>query len=135
MIYIFNLATKNSRLFFLFYYFAQLTARSLLNIFEISLRLSLLFANAIKISFRRYLEDIALKTDSRNDPILKLALFGVGRAGTIHLMSIISNARVELLYIVDDVESNWQNMRKYWHLKNVTFLNGEQSDKVFKDPK
>lgn len=93
------------------------------------------FTNAIKISFRRYLEDLVLKTDSRNDPILKLALFGVGRAGTIHLTSIISNTRVKLVYIVDDVESNWQNMCKHWNLEDVTFLNSEQSDKVFKDSK
>ncbi|XP_029678882.1 uncharacterized protein LOC115244983 [Formica exsecta] len=85
--------------------------------------------------YNKYLEDIALKTDSRNDPILKLALFGVGRAGTIHLSSISFNTRVKLVYIVDDVESNWQNMRKHWHLENVTFLNSEQSDKVFLDPK
>ncbi|KAL6431569.1 hypothetical protein ACFW04_007262 [Cataglyphis niger] len=83
--------------------------------------------------YKKYLEDLVLKSDSRNDPILKLALFGVGRAGTIHLTSIISNTRVKLVYIVDDVESNWQNMRKRWNLEDVTFLNSEQSDKVFKD--
>ncbi|XP_070157179.1 inositol 2-dehydrogenase [Polyergus mexicanus] len=83
--------------------------------------------------YNKYLEDIALKIDSRNDQILKLALFGVGRAGTIHLSSISSNTRVKLVYIVDDVESNWQNICKHWHLENVTFLNSEQSDKVFQD--
>ncbi|XP_029157418.1 uncharacterized protein LOC114929880 [Nylanderia fulva] len=84
--------------------------------------------------YNKNMEDMALKTDSRNDPILKVALFGVGRAGTIHLASIISNSRVELVYIIDDVESNWPSMRKYWNLKNVSFLNSKQSDKVFKDP-
>lgn len=73
--------------------------------------------------------------DNREDPIIKVALFGVGRAGAIHLENIISNRRVQLLYIVDDVESNSRNMRKYWHLDNVTFLNSKQSDKVFKDSK
>lgn len=85
--------------------------------------------------FCRYLEDLAVKTDNQDDPIIKVALFGVGRAGTIHLTNIVSNIRVQLLYIVDDIESNWQDMRKHWRLDNVTFLNSKQSDKVFKDPK
>lgn len=74
-------------------------------------------------------------TKSQDEPIVKLALFGVGRAGTIHVMSAVSNTRVKLLYIVDDVESNWPKIRKYWRLDDVTFLNSKQSDKVFKDPK
>jgi len=84
--------------------------------------------------FHRYLESLTLKTDNQNDPIVKVALFGVGRAGTIHLMSIASSKRVRLLYIVDDVESNWPSMREYWRLDDVTFLNSKQSGKVFKDP-
>ncbi|KYM86770.1 putative oxidoreductase yrbE [Atta colombica] len=82
--------------------------------------------------YKKYLEHFALKAE--NEPIIKVALFGVGRAGTIHLATMNSNKRVQLLYIVDDVESNWQSLRKYWHLDNVTFLNSKQSDKVFKDP-
>nr|XP_012235426.1 PREDICTED: uncharacterized oxidoreductase C26H5.09c-like [Linepithema humile] len=84
--------------------------------------------------YKKYVEALSLKTESQDEPIVKLALFGVGRAGTIHLMSAVSNARVELLYIVDDIESNWPKIKKYWHLDNVTFLNSKQSDKVFKDP-
>lgn len=80
------------------------------------------------------MEALSLKTDSRDDPVVKLALFGVGRAGTIHLMSIISSPRVKLLYIVDDVESNWSKMENYWHLDDVIFLNSKQSDRVYKDP-
>ncbi|XP_076640133.1 inositol 2-dehydrogenase [Colletes latitarsis] len=83
--------------------------------------------------YQKYLEDIALKKDL-HQPILKLALFGIGRAGTIHLSNIVTNPRVKLLYIVDDVESNWKNLRDYWHLDNVTFLNSKQSDRVHNDP-
>ncbi|KYQ50506.1 putative oxidoreductase yrbE [Trachymyrmex zeteki] len=82
--------------------------------------------------YDKYLEHFALKTEKES--IVKVALFGVGRAGTIHLANINSSKRVQLLYIVDDVESNWQSIQKYWHLDNVTFLNSKQSDKVFKDP-
>ncbi|XP_011869045.1 PREDICTED: uncharacterized protein LOC105562651 [Vollenhovia emeryi] len=84
--------------------------------------------------YNKYLENLNLKTDNREDPTLKVALFGVGRAGTIHLTNIVSNRRVQLLYIVDDIESNWQSIRKYWRLDNVTFLSSKQSDKIFKDP-
>ncbi|XP_077282496.1 myo-inositol 2-dehydrogenase-like [Temnothorax americanus] len=84
--------------------------------------------------YSKYIEDLALKTDNREEPIVKLALFGVGHAGTIHISNIISNTRVQLLYIVEDLESKWENVRKYWRLDNVTFLNSKQSDKIFKDP-
>jgi myo-inositol 2-dehydrogenase / D-chiro-inositol 1-dehydrogenase len=84
--------------------------------------------------YSKYIESLTLKTDNREEPIIKLALFGVGRAGTIHLTNIVSNTRVQLLYIVDDIESNWQSMRKYWRLDNVTFLNSKKSDRIFKDP-
>ncbi|XP_011685180.1 PREDICTED: trans-1,2-dihydrobenzene-1,2-diol dehydrogenase-like [Wasmannia auropunctata] len=82
--------------------------------------------------YSKYLENFTLKTE--DEPIIRVALFGVGRAGTIHLENIISNIRVKLLYIVDDVESNWRALQKYWRLDNITFLNSKQSDKVFKDP-
>lgn len=88
----------------------------------------------MEIYFCRYLENLALKTDSRDDTVVKLALFGAGRAGTIHLTSIMSSQRVKLLYIVDDVESNWTKMEKYWHLEDVIFLNSKQSHRVYKDP-
>ncbi|EFN75356.1 uncharacterized protein LOC105191414 [Harpegnathos saltator] len=83
--------------------------------------------------YNRYLEDLALRTESRDDPVVKLALFGAGRAGTIHLTSIMSSPRVKLLYIVDDVESNWTKLERYWHLEDVTFLHSKQSDRVYKD--
>ncbi|KAL0112726.1 hypothetical protein PUN28_012177 [Cardiocondyla obscurior] len=86
-------------------------------------------------TFFRYIKDLALKTDNQQESVVRVALFGVGRAGTIHLTNILSNTRSEILYIVDDVESNWPNMRQRWRLDNVTFLTSKQSAKVFKDPK
>lgn len=97
--------------------------------------LSLYFCfNTVKCTVCRYVEDLTLRTDSRDDPVVKLALFGVGRAGTIHLMSIISSPRVKLLYIVDDIERNWEKLERYWHLEDVIFLNSKQSDRVYEDP-
>lgn len=79
-----------------------------------------------------YLADLTLKRDVHH-PKVKLALFGVGRAGTIHLSNIFKNPRVKLLYIVDDVESNWEKIREYWQLEGVTFLTSKQADKVYND--
>ncbi|XP_043276864.1 myo-inositol 2-dehydrogenase-like [Venturia canescens] len=82
--------------------------------------------------YKGYLNDLALKCES-DAPIIKVALFGVGRAGTIHLASIQSNPRVKLLYIVDDMESKFAQMKKYWHLDGVTLMTSKQADRVFKD--
>ncbi|KAG7212063.1 hypothetical protein KM043_012418 [Ampulex compressa] len=84
--------------------------------------------------YKRYLEDLSLKCDGLEDPILRVAIFGLGRAGTIHLASVCSSRRVKLLYIVDDVETNWGMLKKYWRLENVTFLNSKQADRVYRDP-
>lgn len=64
-----------------------------------------------------------------------MAIFGLGRAGSIHLSSIVQNPRVELLYIVDDVTSNWDKIKAYWNLKNTTFLTSKDSKRVFTDIK
>ncbi|KOX73393.1 putative oxidoreductase YrbE [Melipona quadrifasciata] len=83
--------------------------------------------------YKKYLEDLSLKKVIRY-PKVRLALFGVGRAGTIHLSNIVSSPRVKLLYIVDDIESNWANLKDYWHLDDVVLLNSKQADKVYNDP-
>ncbi|XP_006618491.1 uncharacterized protein LOC102675776 [Apis dorsata] len=82
--------------------------------------------------YKDFLEHLQLKTD--HHPRIKVALFGVGRAGTIHLANIVDNPRLKLLYIVDDVESNWTKLKRYWQLDDVTFLNSKQANKVFNDP-
>ncbi|KAF3422164.1 hypothetical protein E2986_04925 [Frieseomelitta varia] len=83
--------------------------------------------------YKKYLEDLALNKNVRH-PKVRLALFGVGRAGTIHLSNIISSPRVKLLYVVDDIESNWANLKDYWHLDDVVLLNSKQTDRVYNDP-
>ncbi|XP_003701107.2 myo-inositol 2-dehydrogenase [Megachile rotundata] len=84
--------------------------------------------------YKQYLQDLTLKSNSHNQ-VLGVALFGVGRAGTIHLSNVISNPRLKLLYVVDDAESKWSSLRQYWHLENVTLLHSKQADKVYNDPK
>ncbi|CAD6231790.1 GSCOCG00001586001-RA-CDS [Cotesia congregata] len=84
--------------------------------------------------YKIFEDDWSLKSNADADIIVKVAIFGAGRAGTIHLANIIHNPRMKLMYIVDDVEANWPKMKKHYRLNDVIFLNSKQSDKVFKDP-
>lgn len=63
-----------------------------------------------------------------------VALFGAGRAGTIHIMNLIKNARVRILYIIDDDKVKLNKLKTYWNLPNTQFITNAESDKVFKDP-
>lgn len=83
----------------------------------------------------RHEDDLSFKSDTSNDPVITFALFGVGRAGTIHLSNIVRNSRCKLLYIVDEIEANWPKIKTRYRLENVTFLNSKQSETVFKDEK
>lgn len=78
---------------------------------------------------------MAFKGGFGNDPVINVALFGVGRAGTIHLTNVVRNPRCKLLYVVDEIESNWPKIKQHFHLDNVTFLNSKQSEQVYNDPK
>lgn len=62
------------------------------------------------------------------------AIFGLGRAGSIHLSSIINNPRITLKYIVDDRSDRFNDLRAYWKLgDDVTFLTSKENEKVYKD--
>ncbi|XP_066600815.1 inositol 2-dehydrogenase-like [Prorops nasuta] len=84
--------------------------------------------------YKKYMEDLNAKSDGKKEPVLKVAIFGLGRAGTIHLTSAVINPRIKLEYIIDDVESKWNDLKTYWRLDDVRFLNSKQSDIVYKDP-
>ena len=55
-------------------------------------------------------------------PPVRLALFGLGRAGSIHLANIVASAEIELLFIVESDDSKWEQCRAQWNLKTVKFL-------------
>ncbi|XP_069696501.1 inositol 2-dehydrogenase-like isoform X2 [Periplaneta americana] len=86
--------------------------------------------------YTRFQNDVSLKSeDTGNDKIINIALFGFGRAGSIHLRNLVCNPRVLLLYIVDDLEKKWEDVRRYWKLDDVKFLASKDKDRVFKDPR
>lgn len=76
-----------------------------------------------------------MKSDKKQDPVLGVAIFGLGRAGTIHMSNLISNPRVKVLYVVDDMESKWGNLKNYWRLDDIPILTSKQADRIYKDPK
>ena len=65
--------------------------------------------------------------------MVTLALFGLGRAGTIHLNNILSNRRVELKYIVENDEARWTTVKERLNLDHVRFVKPEAADEVYND--
>lgn len=85
--------------------------------------------------FRRHEDDLAFKNHTADNIVINIAIFGIGRAGTIHLSNIVRNPRCKLLYIVDDIEANWSKIKKHFSLNDVIFLTSKQSEKIFSDSK
>lgn len=83
----------------------------------------------------RYTSDLELKCNQKNDRTIGIAIFGMGRAGTIHMTNLIRNPRVKVLYIVEDMESKWNDLKSFWRLDSIPILTNKQADQVYKDPK
>lgn len=85
-------------------------------------------------SINRYLSDLTLKADKKPEKVLGVAIFGLGRAGTIHMSNIANSQRVKILYIVEDMESKWNAIKNYWKL-DAKIITSKQSNQVYSDPK
>ncbi|KAM3968176.1 putative oxidoreductase YrbE [Aphomia sociella] len=73
------------------------------------------------------------KSQSQAPPVVG-AIFGLGRAGSIHLSSIINNPRVILKYIVDDRKERFADIKKYWKLNDdVIFITSADAKRVYTD--
>ncbi|XP_044742934.1 uncharacterized oxidoreductase YrbE-like [Chrysoperla carnea] len=84
--------------------------------------------------YSKYETDLAAKvTTSVN--VTNVAIFGIGRAGTIHLSSLARNPRAQILYIVDDIVEKHKRLQDYWSLHDTKFLTSKESDVIFSDPK
>lgn len=64
---------------------------------------------------------------------VRVALFGIGRAGSIHLANIIANPGVELAYVVESDSSISDGCRTKWNLNDTTFLHPDDVSKVYED--
>ncbi|XP_048481049.1 uncharacterized oxidoreductase YrbE [Plutella xylostella] len=85
--------------------------------------------------YTEYVNDVTCNHASKSQaPPVMAAIFGLGRAGSIHLSNIMGNPRVMVKYIVDDRKERFEELRKYWSLsKDVCFITSAEADKVYKD--
>ena len=88
---------------------------------------------------KRYLQGLADQgtdtgsTDCESSSAVTLALFGLGRAGSIHLANIVANRKIELKYIIESDQSKWASVRSKFNLTTVKFLKGEDAKIVYED--
>ena len=70
-----------------------------------------------------------------NTQVKRVALFGTGRAGSIHLANIVANPRIKLAYIVESDSSSWEACRTKWNLtaSKTTFIHPDNVAEVYKD--
>lgn len=83
----------------------------------------------------RYVNNFTLNHASKR-PFKPLvgAIFGLGRAGSIHLSNIINNSRITLKYIVDDRPERFEDLKKYWNLSDkVVLIPSTESKRVYSD--
>merc|ERR1711963_867356 len=67
--------------------------------------------------------------------VLGVALFGIGRAGGIHLRNLLGNARCDLLYVVETDDDRWRMTKASLNLtdKIVRVRSAGDVDKVLRD--
>lgn len=85
--------------------------------------------------YRKYFKNLKLETNSSvdDDRVFNTVIFGLGRAGTIHLENVLRNPRTKLVCVVEDDQSKWKSIKQIYNLKDVKFLTSKQSDQVFND--
>jgi len=82
--------------------------------------------------YQEYTENVACNAASLGASV-KLAIFGLGRAGCIHLANIIANPRVKVTYIVEADANKWEPVKERWGLENTTFVHPDNADVVYND--
>ena len=67
--------------------------------------------------------------------VLGVALFGIGRAGGIHLRNLLGNARCDLLYVVETDDDRWRMTKASLNLtdKIVRVRSAGDVDKASRD--
>ncbi|VVC87213.1 unnamed protein product [Leptidea sinapis] len=86
-------------------------------------------------TFKDFLNNVSLVSDKpgKKPPVVG-AIFGLGRAGSIHFTSIVRNPRIVMKYVVDDRPEKFAELKSFWDLSDdVIFLTSKESDRVYKD--
>ena len=82
--------------------------------------------------YQEYTENVSCDLSNVGAPI-SLAIFGLGRAGSIHLANIIANPRVKVLYIVEADKSKWEPVKMKWSLEVTKFIHPDTAEEVYND--
>jgi len=64
---------------------------------------------------------------------LGVALFGVGRAGMIHLKNLLSSQRAEICYIVERDLARARDVIQQYHLKDTIAVSADDASQVYQD--
>lgn len=66
--------------------------------------------------------------------VINVALFALGRAGSIHLTNLMRNSRFYLKYVVEADRRKLLRVQAEWRLPNTALLSPDEAEKVFQDP-
>lgn len=80
---------------------------------------------------------VYLKNDIKyyNNQVIKVALFGLGRIGVIHLENIMKNSRLKLKYCMDPCRERCNFVQHRWNLAPESIITTvDDDDKIFNDP-
>jgi len=81
----------------------------------------------------KFMKSFNNEKNSNNATTVVMALFGLGRAGSIHIANILANPRCILKYIVEQDRSRWEQARTRWNLINTEFIHPDEAGKVYND--
>lgn len=86
-------------------------------------------------TYYKHLEDLRLDSKGSGQ-IYGVAIFGIGRAGTLHISYLVNLKRVKLLYVVDDDTEKLQKIKSYYNIDTSTtkLITSKDAQQVYKDP-
>ncbi|GFT58446.1 GFO_IDH_MocA domain-containing protein, partial [Nephila pilipes] len=88
------------------------------------------------LKYKAEMEGIQAKNNVVSSlPDVGIAIFGLGRIGTIHLDNLRRNSRANIIYCVEESSERVNYVRNKWKLfePETTFLKPSEKDTVFKD--
>merc|ERR1712123_85265 len=91
-------------------------------------------ADGSDFKYQRYCKYAGTGQDEVLSSPIVLALFGLGRAGSIHIANILANPRVTLKYVVEEADSKFETCRARWNLKDTVFVKPKDVSSILSDP-
>lgn len=70
-----------------------------------------------------------------DDSTVEIALFGLGRIGTIHLENLLSNPQIKVHYCVEQCPERSNFVKNRWRLYDTEFVEPSEDQQVLDDPR